>query len=237
MDINSINDIKNIFYINLKHRKDRKEHIEQQLKNIGLTNFERFDAIKLQNGRVGCSMSHLKCLNLAKERKYEYVLICEDDATFLNPSLFINQINKFFKNKRVHNWDVLLLGGNNIPPYKQIDETCIRVSHCQTTTCYLVNGHYFDTLIENIKQGINNLIREPENSRSYAIDMYWLNLQKKHIWLLIVPLSVIQREDYSDIEQRNTKYQSMMLDLNKECLFNNKNKNDNNKIKIKHLIM
>jgi len=235
-NINSISDIKNILYINLEYRKDRKEHIEDQLKKIGLTNFERFNAIKLQNGRIGCSVSHLQCLNIAKERKYKYVLICEDDATFLNPSLFINQINTFFKNKRVNNWDVLLLGGNNVPPYQQIDETCIRVTHCQTTTCYLVNGHYFDTLIENIKQGIQYLMREPGNYRSYAIDMYWLNLQKKHVWLLIVPLSVIQREDYSDIEQRNTKYQNMMLDLNKDYLFNNNNNNNNNiNFKIKML--
>lgn len=239
MNINSLSDIKNIFYINLEHRNDRKEHIEYQLKNIGLSNFERFNAIKLQNGRVGCSMSHLQCLNLAKERKYEYVLICEDDATFLNPSLFINQINIFFKNKCVNNWDVLLLGGNNVPPYQQINETCIRVTHCQTTTCYLVNGHYFDTLIENIKEGIQHLMREPKNHCSYAIDINWLKLQKKHIWLLIIPLTVIQKEDYSDIEQRYTKYQSMMLDLNKEYLFNtnntNNSNNNSNKFKIQML--
>lgn len=214
--INSLADIKNIFYINLEHRKDRKEDIENQLKSVGLSNFERFNAIRLSNGRIGCSMSHLQCLKLAKDRNYDHLLICEDDTTFLNPSLFINQINSFFQNKRITNWDVLLLGGNNIPPYQQIDETCIRVSHCQTTTCYLVNGHYYDTLIENIKEGINRLMREPDNHRYYAIDMYWLQLQKKHIWILIIPLTVTQKEDYSDIEQRRTNYSHMMLDLNKE---------------------
>ena len=215
--LNSLTDIKNIFYINLEHRTDRKEHIESQLKSVGLTQFERFNAVKLANGRIGCSMSHLRCLQTAKDRNYEHLLICEDDTTFLNPALFINQINTLLKKN--HKWDVLLLSGNNIPPYHPIDETCIRVSHCQTTTCYLVNGHYIDTLIHNYKEGIQHLMREPENHRQYAIDMYWLQLQKRDMWLLLVPLSIIQREDYSDIEQRRTNYSAMMTDLNKYYLF------------------
>lgn len=215
--LNSLTDIKNIFYINLEHRTDRKEHIESQLKSVGLTQFERFNAVKLANGRIGCSMSHLRCLQTAKDRNYEHLLICEDDTTFLNPALFINQINTLLKKN--HKWDVLLLSGNNIPPYQPIDETCIRVSHCQTTTCYLVNGHYIDTLIHNYKEGIQHLMREPENHRQYAIDMYWLQLQKRDMWLLLVPLSIIQREDYSDIEQRRTNYSAMMTDLNKSYLF------------------
>jgi hypothetical protein len=35
---------------------------------------------------------------------------------------------------------------------------------------------------------------------------------------LITPLSVVQREDYSDIEQRVTNYGHLMLDLDKEQL-------------------
>ena len=217
--INSLADIKHVFYINLEHRKDRKEHVESQLKNVGITQFERFNAIKLSNGRIGCSMSHLQCLKLAKERNYNHILICEDDTTFLNPALFINQINTFFQKAKIKKWDVLLLGGNNLPPYLRIHDTCIRVSRCVTTTCYLVQNHYFDTLIENIKEGIERLKQEPNNHIHYAIDMYWIQLQRKDIWLLIVPLSVIQKEDYSDIEQRRTNYQGMMLDLNKEYLF------------------
>ena len=35
---------------------------------------------------------------------------------------------------------------------------------------------------------------------------------------MITPLSVVQREDYSDIEQRVTNYGQLMLDLDKEQL-------------------
>ena len=96
MSINSINDITNIFYINLEHRTDRKEHVETELLKIGLIG-QRFNAIKMDNGAIGCSMSHLKLLQDAVKHNLEHILIVEDDITFLNPTLFINQINNFFK--------------------------------------------------------------------------------------------------------------------------------------------
>ena len=221
--LNTIADITNIFYINLESRVDRRKSIETQLNNIGLTSFERFNAIKLMDGRAGCTMSHIKCLELAKERGYNHLLICEDDTFFLDPKLFKTQLTTLLNNG--HTWDVVLFAGNNVPPYELIDETCIAVSHCQTTTCYLVNGHYFDTLLRNMKEGLNNLLKEPMNHLNYAIDRYWLKLQKKDNWLLITPLTVIQREDYSDIEKKITDYSKLMIDLDKTELLKLMEKN------------
>jgi hypothetical protein len=70
-------------------------------------------------------------------------------------------------------------------------------------------------LIENIKTGIKKLMDYPDKHVLYAIDKYWFNLQKKDKWYLIIPLSVTQREDYSDIEKRATNYSRAMLDLDK----------------------
>jgi hypothetical protein len=58
-------------------------------------------------------------------------------------------------------------------------------------------------------------MKEPYNHTHYAIDKYWFNLQAIHKWYLITPLSVTQREDYSDIEKRPTNYTPAMLDLDK----------------------
>ncbi len=211
--INSIADIKHIFYINLEARTDRRTHIETQLPLVGLTTFERFNAIKLKNGLVGCGMSHIKCLELAKARGYDHLLICEDDMLFLDPPLFQKQFDTFLQNK--HQWDVVLLAGNNVPPYKRIDDTCVAVTRCQTTTGYLIAGHYFDTLLENLKEGLAKLMREPSKHIDYALDKYWLKLQAKDKWYLITPLTVVQREDYSDIQLQRTNYARMMTDLDK----------------------
>ena len=220
--IQSIQDIKHIFYINLASRPDRKQHVESQLHNIGIHHFERFNAIKLANGALGCSMSHLKCLETAKKEGWSHLLIVEDDILFLNPELFTSQLNQFLS-KHSH-WDVVLIAGNNIPPYEKIDETCIRVKTCQTTTGYLINSHYYDILINNIREGINKLMASPDKHVLYAIDKYWFQLQEKDKWYLIIPLSVTQREDYSNIENRATNYTTAMLDLDKEAFFRRQNK-------------
>ena len=220
-NLNNIADIANVFYINLQERIDRKAQVEQQLNMVGLTNFNRFNAIKLPNGALGCSMSHLKCLQLAKERNLDHILIVEDDIIFLNPGIFIGQLNKFLQNNK--EWDVLLIAGNNVPPYRVVDETCVQVSWCQTTTGYLIRNQYYDTLIANIKEGINMLIREPKNKIMYAIDKYWLSLQKKDMWLLLVPLTVSQREGYSNIENCVTNFTKIMIDLDKNYLINKEN--------------
>lgn len=219
--LRNISDIKHVFYINLQHRTDRKQHVERELLSIGIKKPTRFNAIKLENGAVGCSMSHLKCLKTAKENNFPHVLICEDDIQFLNPSLFIDQINGFLENNSADekSWDVILLAGNNTPPHGLSDNFSVRVFQCQTTTGYLVKQHYYDILISNINEGLNKLIREPEKHRIYAIDKYWFELQKLDYWFLITPLTVVQREDYSDIEKKRTNYIKPMTDLDKKDYF------------------
>lgn len=217
MSITCLEDIKHIFYINLEHRVDRKIHVEEELKNIGLQDFTRFNAIKMENGALGCSMSHLKCLQIAKENGWSHVLIVEDDILFLDKDVFIKQINNFFKN-HIDNWDTLLISGNNIPPYKRLDDTCVKVTTCQTTTGYLVKSHYYDKLIQNIKMGIVYLTRRPQQDHLYAIDKFWFTLQRADNWLLLTPLTVVQREDYSDIQKRKTNFIKGMIDLDKTNL-------------------
>lgn len=214
--------IKHTFYINLESRPDRRAHVEQQLSMVGIKNAQRFNAIKLPNGAIGCSMSHLKCLETALKNDWEHVLIVEDDILFLKPNKFVDQFNKFWDIHQT-NFDVALIGGNNIPPYLCVDDTCVQVTKCQTTTGYLVQRHYYKQLIANIREGIGKLMREPEKHILYAIDKYWFQLQGKDKWFLITPLTVTQREDYSDIEQRRTNYTKVMTDLDKVDFLKNVN--------------
>jgi GR25 family glycosyltransferase involved in LPS biosynthesis len=214
--MNSISDIKHAFYINLHSRPDRRQHVEHQLKTVGIS-AERFNGIKMTNGALGCSFSHLKLIETAKANNWEHILIIEDDILFTDPNSFTKQFNTFLSTHT--DFDVLLIAGNNMPPFTTIDNTCVQVSRCQTTTCYLVQQHYYDTLIQNFREGINQLMREPHNHTLYAIDKYWFRLQEMHTWYLIVPLTVTQREDYSDIEKRPTNYSRAMLDLDKVAFF------------------
>jgi GR25 family glycosyltransferase involved in LPS biosynthesis len=220
--------LENIFYINLDKRVDRKIHVEQQLHNIGCHNFERFPAINMKNGAIGCSMSHLQCLKLAKERNWEYVFIVEDDILFLNPELFKTQIERFIQTN--NSWDVILVAGNNFPPFEIINTSCIQVHHCQTTTGYIVHKHYYNTLINNIHTGIQQFLLNQNRANIFAIDQWWFQLQKKDKWFLLTPIIAIQKEGHSDIENKVVNYRSLMTDYEKKRWFI-RNANDKYELK------
>lgn len=216
--IRGIRGIKNVLYINLDSRVDRKNNVENELRKIGLIG-EKFSAIINEKGHIGCTMSHIRCLEIAKERDLDHILIVEDDILFKNPDIFIDQLNKFLRSNK--DFDVLLLAGNNYKPYLYVDEFCIQVNNCQTTTGYLVKNHYYDKLIDNYKVGLKNLIESSKDI--YCIDQYWKNLQKNDKWFLITPLTVTQREGYSNIEKKKVNYDWLMLDLDKNNTLNIRN--------------
>ena len=73
------------YYINLKHREDRKVHFEKiKSKFPFFKNVKRFNAIINANGALGCSMSHHAVLSLLEEETRDMpentnVIVCEDD--------------------------------------------------------------------------------------------------------------------------------------------------------------
>jgi GR25 family glycosyltransferase involved in LPS biosynthesis len=209
----------NTNFINLEHRFDRLNNVTSELAKIGV-NGRRFNAIKTKDGAIGCSMSHLKCLEMAKFNESPFVFICEDDIQFLDPPLFLKQLGLFCENVAL-DWDVLIVSGNICPPFEKVGDFCVRLVNCQTTTGYIVQRHYYDTLITNIKEGLKLLLSNPSNKREYAIDMYWKRLQAVGKWYMITPPTVVQMEGFSDVEGKNTNYKHLMTDMNKEWLFNN----------------
>jgi len=213
--MNNINDIKNIFYINLDTRPDRKAFFENQMKMIGL-NAKRFNAIKHNCGAIGCTLSHLELLKYAKQQNMDHILIMEDDIMFLRPKLFVFYLNDCLKNHK--DFDVLLIAGNNMDNYTRLDNYCVKIKKCQTTTGYLVKSHYYDKLINNFEAGVNKLKQNVTLSNDYALDQYWTSLQLQDKWYLLTPLTVTQKPDYSDIEKRQINYDNVMLDLDKTKL-------------------
>jgi GR25 family glycosyltransferase involved in LPS biosynthesis len=202
-------------YINLEHRKDRLAHVQTELAKLDIPNRGvRFNAVKTANGAIGCTISHIKCLEQAKKQNLPHVFVCEDDICFKDPALLLEntaKFNKIFEDS----WDVLIIGGNNLPPYSQFGNFCAKITNCQTTTGYIVKQHYYDTLISNFREGLSLLMENPTKKSNYAIDIYWKHLQTNDRWYIILPLTVFQLEGYSDIEERDTDYRGLMLDMDK----------------------
>jgi GR25 family glycosyltransferase involved in LPS biosynthesis len=214
--LRNFHDITNVVFINLDSRTDRRTHFESQFGNIRLgLQPQRFAAIRNADGAIGCSMSHIACMEMAIKKKWDHVLVCEDDATIINPDQLVDQVNHFF-NRFNDSWDVLLLAGNNYQPFRQESPEAVRVANCQTATAYLVRRPYFETLLANFREGLGKLKAEPTKQPKYAIDQYWKLLQRTGRWYLIVPISVIQRPDYSDISKQHVNYSDAMMQVDKK---------------------
>jgi hypothetical protein len=216
-------DIKNAIYINLDSRPDRRLQFEKHYKELQNTfpndcKFSpvyRFSAIENKiNGAIGCSQSHTECIRIAKTNNWDHVIIFEDDAIVIDPIHLINKVNSFLDVCK-DNFDVLLLSGNNYPPFQQFGDSYCRIYNCLCCTCYIVQSHYYDKIIRNFEQSSRLLSMCPLEKNKYACDSYWKRLQKVDIWYLIIPICITQRPDYSDIEKQFVNYDRLILNYNK----------------------
>jgi hypothetical protein len=200
------------FYINLKERIDRRDNLISNFKllNIPTLHMTHIDAKKHHYGAIGCFLSHIHCLHKAKENGYDHILICEDDIQFTNVNVLKKQLRKIIQN--ITNWDVIMLASNVISIEKIINVSyCVRVTTGMCATGYIVKSHYYDTLLQNFHEGINNLIKNPRLTSRYAVDVYWKRLQKKDNWIIPIPLTVTQFSTFSNIENRFVNYDTVML--------------------------
>lgn len=202
--------LQNIYYINLEERTDRKKHIENEFKKLGWNNYTRFNAIKHSKGAIGCSMSHLEILKNARNNNLDYVVILEDDIQFKNIDLYKKLFNKFMNDNI--NFDVFMFAGNLIGNNNIRNDYYIKINKCYTTTGYIVKKHYYDILINNIEEGINNLTKR-YNESLYAIDSYWNILQKNDNWYILYPRTITQLPCYSNIRKNDKNYNKFMLDI------------------------
>lgn len=214
----AMNEIQHVIYINLDERVDRRNDVENELQKIISCTPVRFAAIKHEKGAIGCTLSHIASLQHAIRENWPHVMICEDDISFLDPHLFCAKFAEAML-KLKDNWDVILIGGNNVGPYVILGDCVAKITSCQTTTGYLVKRHYMQTLLDNFMNGLELFQQNMHLPQLYAIDQFWFNLQKRDRWFLIFPLTVTQRPNFSDIEEKNVNYNKVMLMLDKSHLF------------------
>ena len=190
-------------YINLAYREDRKEQIENELKNIEITNFKRFDAIK-NIGNLGCSKSHLECIKMARDNQYPNVIIFEDDFQFV---IGKDEFHNLLNNLLTVDYDVCLLSYNTMNyNISNTDHPLLRrIKKSQTASGYIVNQKYYDKLISNSEEGLRLLLEN--NIPDYWNDKYWNRLQNTDKCFCYKKRVGIQRESYSDIENKIVNYE------------------------------
>lgn len=215
--------IDHIIYINLEHRKDRKEHITKEIKKLDpyLKKTTRYNAIyydqcKINNvsGAVGATYSHLGCLKLAYDKGYENTLILEDDFEFIGDiSELTKRLIYFHKSHLFKEYKMILLGTNS-RYVADINDPYISIPiQSQTASGYIINRRFLLDLISTFKHSLKMLI-ETEDRERYALDMEgWKSYQypvDKQPRVFTFNNSTYragkQIASYSDIERENVYY-------------------------------
>ena len=191
-----------VFYINLDHRTDRRQAIENELEQVQLTPYIRFPAIKHKIGLVGCGFSHIECLKQGLQSGADHILVFEDDFYF---TMDRNQLHQVLQQVIQTNYNVFMLGycvtdkkvnvqPTNHPLLKRITNACCAHG-------YIVNKRYATTLLRNLEEAVVQL-QKTKDEPKYANDQYWKLLQDQDIWLCTEKPCGLQREGFSDIENK-----------------------------------
>ena len=115
----------------------------------------------------------------------------------------------------MHDWQVLLLSGNEVKTISGSTNRYLSVISSLTTAAYIVKRSYAPRLIEKFLFGADQLkkyipIIPPYNwgtlLEMYAADSVWQDLQKEGKWFILNPAPVFQRASYSDIMMQNVDY-------------------------------
>lgn len=193
-----------VVYINLAERTDRKESIELQLKKIGVPQNKiiRFDAVRNDNGSLGCTLSHIGVMTMAEDNNWENVLVLEDDMIFNDDDESLDRINYFFSSLICSSWDAGLLSGS----YFRLNQEhgCFyRLYFSYLTNSYMVNQHYYSKLRSVFFLSAKELSAGISRAKC-CLDTLWNTLMEKDNWYAIYPCVGYQLVDKSDIEHTVT---------------------------------
>lgn len=192
MDINSFFD--KIYCINLDDRLDKWVDVKQQFDDLGISNVERFSAIKKEPGYLGCKESHVNIIKKSKKQGYRRILVFEDDVFFIKRD--IDLINKSLSELNSIEWELFYLGATVRPNTKLVEKTSslVKTNFAYTTHAYAINSSVFDIIIENV----------PKHN---IIDVFYSKVViPRGKSFILNPMVCIQKPGYSDIEKKSVDY-------------------------------
>lgn len=165
----------NIIVISLKRAHERREKIINQLSSLNI-DAVILDAVdgktlseeelnktihlpggwrygeKFMPGEIGCTMSHIKVLEMAKEKDWPYLIVLEDDITIATD--FEKRIKLLFKLLPA-DWEHVYLSGKPhlIPnPTSVLFPNVIKTSGMQQTHSMIIKQSAYDKVIEKLNK-------------------------------------------------------------------------------------
>jgi GR25 family glycosyltransferase involved in LPS biosynthesis len=210
-----------IYYINLDHRTDRKEHIENEIAKLDLSlNVVRIPAVYDPVGTIGCGKSHIKALDAFLDSEQDKngtsfdfertAIILEDDFTFDDKMLDV--FKEYLTNRP--ECDVFLLTAN-LREYEQHQSENGLYEHIRVFKSFTTAGYY---LTKHTAMKLRNLFDVSTQLHSnspvkpnprFCIDVaWWLEMRRSKFLAMNPVIGQIgyQYANFSDIEKKHTEY-------------------------------
>lgn len=191
-----------VLYINLDDRQDRRRQIKDLLlKKLGLPSsmVRRVPAVKDSPGFKGCTLSHMKALQIAIEEKMEFVCLVEDDLMLHTPGPdFHRRLNEAWE-KLQEDFDVIYLSMTPIDLEEQDHPGSgfHRVRQALGMPGLVVHHRYFQKLMSIYQSALKE--GKPH-------DLVTQLHQPTDHWYGFFPQLARQRPGFSDIENKTNNY-------------------------------
>jgi glycosyl transferase family 25 len=185
-------------FINLAKRKDRLKEIQEEFAGWTVP-LERVEAVERKPGILGCNLSHYKCIQLAVERNYDWVLILEDDAT-LQPGgkeHFTKLLPYLWKTRNDGIWD-MFIGGSTYIENERVLNKELKLFQMSGLTTHFVLIHK-----EACKKILRSLASLPIDKEGFFIDKYYKYNTKQ---ITSIPFLSLQRPGVTDIQDSESDY-------------------------------
>jgi len=193
-NLNNINFISGIAWINLDRSPERKKYMINLLKDINIPNY-RINAIdakayediksvygdiplakELTNSEIACTLSHIKAINYFRDIPGDYFIICEDDICFNNLIFFNKNLETIIK--ECPKFDILLLNKTYNKPIKEIyakwSDYYVNepIDAIYSTVCYVISRSGINKLIKDALYINDNNFKLNKDHKLHAADIY-----------------------------------------------------------------
>lgn len=201
-----------IFCINLKRRLDRRKQAELEFIKHGFDHVQWIpgvdgrelsiprtissDGLPVSAGDIGCVLSHLKAVKVAKLNDLNNYLVIEDDCQFVNN---FNELFSAYIQQVPNDWEILYLGHSINGTKHFVHNNVVKATNIFTTHAVAFKHTVYDSLIE---------IWEKQNEK---VDIALATLQSKYNTYAFEPFLIGQRPSYSDILERPTDYKHLRV--------------------------
>jgi len=226
-EIDFMNGIDIIYWINLEKSKDRKTSMENMFtddcfKNtkiqrmnaingnqINIFNYININKKQKSNAEYGCLLSHLETIRTFSNSSYNYALIMEDDLT-LDYKKYWKKSLKTIINNAPSDWDIIQLCYITTTGIIPKNEYELNKNKFVSAAAYIIKKSGAKKLMDSVYNKSTEKY-DIEINRNHHADVYIFSKLKTYVYKY--PYFIYKKNNYSTLHPRDVKEHSFSREI------------------------